>query len=41
VQRFEVECVIAELNVRTRGEGASRRVAEQDAARHALLALSA
>jgi ribonuclease-3 len=39
-QRFEVECVIPDLNVRTRGEGASRRIAEQDAAKHALLALS-
>jgi ribonuclease III len=41
VQRFEVECVIPELNVRTRGEGSSRRIAEQDAAKHALLALAA
>jgi ribonuclease-3 len=41
VQRFEVECVIPELNVRTRGEGSSRRIAEQDAAKHALLALPA
>jgi ribonuclease-3 len=40
-QRFEVECVIAELNVRTRGEGASRRVAEQAAAQNALTALPA
>jgi ribonuclease-3 len=40
-QRFEVECVIAELEVRTRGEGASRRIAEQAAAQNALTALSA
>jgi ribonuclease-3 len=40
-QRFEVECVITELNVRTRGEGASRRIAEQAAAQHALAELSA
>jgi ribonuclease-3 len=41
VQRFEVECFIADLNVRTRGEGASRRVAEQAAAQSALAALAA
>ena len=41
MQRFEVECVISELNVRTRGEGSSRRVAEQAAAQHALAELSA
>ena len=40
VQRFEVECIVAELELRTRGEGASRRVAEQDAAQHALSALT-
>ncbi len=40
-QRFEVECVIPFLNVRTRGEGASRRIAEQAAAHNALTALSA
>ncbi len=40
-QRFEVECVIATLNVRTRGEGASRRIAEQEAAKLALQALPA
>jgi ribonuclease III len=34
-QRFEVECVIAELSVRTRGNGSSRRIAEQEAARRA------
>jgi len=34
-QRFEVECVIPELDVRARGEGVSRRAAEQHAARAA------
>ena len=34
-QCFEVECVIAELSVRSTGSGASRRAAEQDAARRA------
>jgi ribonuclease-3 len=34
-QRFEVECMIPELNIRSRGEGASRRAAEQSAARAA------
>ena len=34
-QRFEVECVIPELNIRSRGAGTSRRGAEQEAARHA------
>ena len=34
-QQFEVECVIAELSVRTRGNGSSRRIAEQEAARRA------
>jgi ribonuclease-3 len=32
-QRFEVECVIEDLDIRCRGEGASRRAAEQGAAR--------
>jgi ribonuclease-3 len=32
-QQFQVECVIAELDIRTLGEGASRRSAEQHAAR--------
>lgn len=31
-QTFEVECEIAKLNIKTRGEGHSRRVAEQVAA---------
>lgn len=32
---FQVECVIPELNIRSRGEGSSRRSAEQHAARRA------
>jgi ribonuclease-3 len=35
-QRFEVECVIPELGVRSTGAGASRRIAEQQAARRAI-----
>ena len=34
-QQFQVECVISELDIRTLGEGASRRGAEQIAARRA------
>ena len=34
-QRFEVECLIPELSVRTTGTGSSRRSAEQEAARRA------
>ncbi len=34
-QTFRVECVIPELNIRTEGEGTSRRSAEQAAARRA------
>jgi ribonuclease-3 len=34
-QLFEVECDIPELGIRTRGEGTSRRSAEQGAARTA------
>jgi ribonuclease-3 len=34
-QQFQVECVIPELGIRSRGEGASRRGAEQEAARQA------
>jgi ribonuclease-3 len=34
-QQFQVECVVAELGIRSLGEGASRRSAEQDAARQA------
>ncbi len=32
-QHFQVECVIPELDIRTQGEGSSRRAAEQQAAR--------
>lgn len=35
-QTFEVECEVASLGIRTRGAGASRRLAEQDAATRAL-----
>ncbi|MBI3141077.1 MAG: ribonuclease III [Rhodocyclales bacterium] len=38
-QEFEVECRIAELGIHTTGCGASRRAAEQEAARRALEAL--
>ncbi len=38
-QRFEVECVIESLQVRTRGVGTSRRAAEQEAARAAFEAI--
>ena len=34
-QRFEVECVVRELDLRTVGTGTSRRLAEQEAARMA------
>ncbi len=34
-QLFRVECVIAELSIRSQGEGATRRAAEQEAARSA------
>lgn len=40
-QRFEVECVIADLDVRTVGSGTSRRLAEQEAARRAHETLTA
>jgi ribonuclease III len=40
-QRFEVECVVRELDLRTVGSGASRRVAEQEAARMAFERLQA
>ncbi len=39
-QRFEVECVIPSLNVRTQGAGGSRRSAEQAAAQQALEVLT-
>ena len=35
-QTFEVECEVPELSITTRGQGASRRIAEQEAARQAL-----
>lgn len=38
-QHFVVECLITELTIKTRGEGASRRAAEQEAAAKALEAL--
>ncbi len=34
-QLFRVECFVADLAIRTVGEGTSRRAAEQEAARHA------
>ncbi|MGE5526260.1 MAG: ribonuclease III [Rhodospirillaceae bacterium] len=34
-QRFDVECVVLALNIRTRGSGTSRRAAEQAAAQEA------
>ncbi len=34
-QHFEVECLIPELNIRSRGDGPSRRSAEQSAAKEA------
>ena len=34
-QNFEVECVISQLSVRTKGSGSSRRTAEQEAAMRA------
>lgn len=40
-QLFEVECEIGELGIRARGEGTSRRSAEQEAARAAYLQVSA
>ncbi len=39
-QQFEVECVIPDLGIRTIGKGASRRIAEQEAARQALTGIS-
>ncbi len=35
-QEFEVECVIADLGIRSTGTGSSRRIAEQQAAQRAL-----
>lgn len=34
-QQFQVECVVSGLGIRSRGEGSSRRSAEQEAARQA------
>ncbi|MBI1965314.1 MAG: ribonuclease III [Betaproteobacteria bacterium] len=34
-QQFQVECVVPRLGIRSRGEGSSRRSAEQEAARQA------
>ena len=36
IQQFEVECVIADLGIRSTGTGSSRRIAEQQAAQRAL-----
>ena len=38
-QLFMVDCYIEKLNIRTAGEGTSRRIAEQQAANYALIAL--
>ncbi|MDD2832726.1 MAG: ribonuclease III [Methylotenera sp.] len=38
-QQFVVDCVIEKLNIRTTGDGTSRRIAEQEAAKLALEAL--
>lgn len=40
-QTFEVECAVSALNLMFRGEGKSRRVAEQEAARSLMAALKA
>jgi ribonuclease-3 len=40
-QTFEVECAVPALSLAERGEGRSRRIAEQDAARRLLAALKA
>jgi len=40
-QTFDVECVVAPLGLTERGEGKSRRIAEQEAARRMLGALKA
>ncbi len=40
-QTFEVECAVATLGLAERGEGKSRRTAEQEAARRMLDALKA
>ena len=38
-QQFEVECLIPNLKITVKGEGASRRAAEQGAAKLALAAI--
>lgn len=35
-QEFEIECVVADLGIRSTGAGASRRIAEQQAAQRAI-----
>lgn len=35
-QEFEIECVVADLGIRSTGTGASRRIAEQQAAQRAI-----
>lgn len=35
-QQFEIECVVAELGIRSTGTGGSRRIAEQQAAQRAM-----
>ena len=40
-QTFEVECAVPTLGLAERGEGRSRRIAEQEAARRLLDALKA
>jgi ribonuclease III len=35
-QQFDVDCLIPDLDIHTHGSGLSRRIAEQEAARHAL-----
>lgn len=35
-QQFEIECVVADLGIRSTGTGASRRIAEQQAAQRAI-----
>lgn len=40
-QEFDIECVIQELDIRTTGSGASRRIAEQQAAERAMAEIKA
>lgn len=39
-QQFDIECVIAELGIRTTGTGCSRRIAEQQAAERAIAGIA-